>query len=101
MAVGALQALERRGVRVPDDVVVTGFDGIPLSRLVRPALTTVRQPMVRMGEEAVDLLVRRLGGQPPEEPVSLMLPVGVVRRASCGCDEATTPSTATPSTTTG
>lgn len=95
MAVGALQALERRGVRVPDDVVVTGFDGIPLSRLVRPALTTVRQPMVRMGEEAVDLLVRRLSGQRPEEPVSLMLPVGVVRRVSCGCDEATALSTTT------
>ncbi|KAA0940480.1 LacI family DNA-binding transcriptional regulator [Streptomyces apricus] len=87
MAVGALQALEGLGLRVPDDVVVTGFDGIPLSRLVRPALTTVRQPMVRMGEEAVDLLVRRLSGRPPEEPVSLVLPVGVVRRASCGCDE--------------
>ncbi|WP_328491923.1 LacI family transcriptional regulator [Streptomyces sp. NBC_00414] len=89
MAVGALQALERRGLRVPEDVVVTGFDGIPLSRLVRPALTTVRQPMVRMGEEAVDLLVRRLSGQPPQEPVSLMLPVTVARRASCGCDGTT------------
>jgi LacI family transcriptional regulator len=88
MAVGALHALEARGVRVPDDVAVTGFDGIPLGRLVRPALTTVRQPMRRMGEEAVDLLVRRLG---PEAaggdgaPVSLMLPVSVARRASCGC----------------
>lgn len=89
MAVGALQALERRGLRVPEDVVVTGFDGIPLSRMVRPALTTVRQPMVRMGEEAVDLLVRRLSGQPPQEPVSLMLPVSVARRASCGCAETT------------
>ncbi|MFD0305012.1 LacI family DNA-binding transcriptional regulator [Streptomyces sp. NPDC127119] len=89
MAVGALQALEHRGLRVPDDVVVTGFDGIPLSRMVRPALTTVRQPMVRMGEEAVDLLVRRLSGQPPQEPVSLMLPVSVARRASCGCEETT------------
>ncbi|MFF2845361.1 LacI family DNA-binding transcriptional regulator [Streptomyces sp. NPDC058001] len=100
MAVGALHALERRGVRVPGDVAVTGFDGIPLSRLVRPALTTVRQPMRRMGEEAVDLLVRRLGGGSngasggtgdahddvrPGEPVSWMLPVSVARRASCGC----------------
>ncbi|WP_372347537.1 substrate-binding domain-containing protein [Streptomyces sp. KL116D] len=48
--------------RVPEDVAVTGFDGIALSRLVRPALTTVRQPMRRMGEEAVELLVRRLTG---------------------------------------
>ncbi|MEU5955737.1 LacI family DNA-binding transcriptional regulator [Streptomyces sp. NPDC047525] len=87
MAVGALHALERRGVRVPDDVVVTGFDGIPLSRLVRPALTTVRQPMRQLGEEAVELLVRRLGAERDREPVSLMLPVTVARRASCGCGE--------------
>ncbi|MFI6881180.1 LacI family DNA-binding transcriptional regulator [Streptomyces sp. NPDC050400] len=85
MAVGALHTLERRGVRVPDDVAVTGFDGIALSRLVRPALTTVRQPMRRMGEEAVELLVRRLTGAHGGDPVSMMLPVSVVRRGSCGC----------------
>ncbi|MFF3640077.1 LacI family DNA-binding transcriptional regulator [Streptomyces sp. NPDC002564] len=85
MAIGALHALERRGVRVPQDVAVTGFDGIPLGRLVRPALTTVRQPMRRLGEEAVELLVRRLGGERDREPVDLMLPVDVVRRGSCGC----------------
>ncbi|MFE0171428.1 LacI family DNA-binding transcriptional regulator [Streptomyces sp. NPDC059002] len=88
MAIGALHALERRGMRVPDDVAVTGFDGIPLSRLVRPALTTVRQPMRQLGEEAVELLVRRLGAEREREPVDLMLPVSVVRRASCGCGEA-------------
>lgn len=85
MAVGALQALERRGVRVPEDVAVTGFDGIPLSRLVRPSLTTVRQPMVRLGEQAAELLIGRLRGQSGDEPVSLVLPVSVARRASCGC----------------
>jgi LacI family transcriptional regulator len=72
-------------VRVPDDVVVTGFDGIPLSRLVRPSLTTVRQPMLRMGEAAVELLVERLSGRRTGDPVSMMLPVRVVSRASCGC----------------
>ncbi|MFF0227233.1 LacI family DNA-binding transcriptional regulator [Streptomyces sp. NPDC004629] len=85
MAVGALHALERRGLAVPGDAVVTGFDGIPLSRLVRPSLTTVRQPTVRMGEEAVELLVRRLTGAQSGDPVSLMLPVTVARRESCGC----------------
>ncbi|MFD5200263.1 LacI family DNA-binding transcriptional regulator [Streptomyces sp. NPDC058375] len=84
MAVGALQALERRGVRVPEDIAVTGFDGIPLSRLVRPPLTTVRQPIRRLGEEAVELLVQRLA-DPGRAPVSLELPVSVTRRASCGC----------------
>ncbi|MER6016457.1 LacI family DNA-binding transcriptional regulator [Streptomyces bluensis] len=85
MAVGALHALEKRDLRVPEDVVVTGFDGIPLSRLVRPALTTVHQPTLRIGEEAVELLVKRLNGARDAEPVSLMLPVTVVRRGSCGC----------------
>ncbi|MFE3387034.1 LacI family DNA-binding transcriptional regulator [Streptomyces anulatus] len=84
MAVGALQALERRGVRVPDDIAVTGFDGIPLSRIVRPPLTTVRQPIRRLGEEAVELLVQRLA-DPGRAPVSLELPVSVTHRASCGC----------------
>ncbi|QNE75153.1 LacI family DNA-binding transcriptional regulator [Streptomyces finlayi] len=84
MAVGALYALERRGVRVPEDIAVTGFDGIPLSRIVRPTLTTVRQPMQQLGEQAVELLVRRLGDR-DREPVSLELPVSMARRASCGC----------------
>lgn len=84
MAIGALHALERRGVRVPDDIAVTGFDGIPLSRMVRPPLTTVRQPMRRLGEEAVELLIQRLA-DPTRDPVSLMLPVSVARRTSCGC----------------
>ncbi|MGW2349849.1 LacI family DNA-binding transcriptional regulator [Actinacidiphila glaucinigra] len=85
MAVGALHALERRGIRAPEDMAVTGFDGIPLSRMVRPSLTTVRQPMVRLGEEAVEQLVRRLNGGRDEAPRSVVLPVTVVRRASCGC----------------
>ncbi|MFC9478427.1 LacI family DNA-binding transcriptional regulator [Streptomyces griseus] len=84
MAVGALQALERRGVRVPEDIAVTGFDGIPLSRIVRPPLTTVRQPIRLLGEQAVELLVQRLA-DPGRTPVSLELPVSVTRRASCGC----------------
>ncbi|MFH8516735.1 LacI family DNA-binding transcriptional regulator [Streptomyces gelaticus] len=84
MAVGALRALERRGVRVPEDIAVTGFDGIPLSRIVRPPLTTVRQPIRQLGEQAVELLVQRLGNS-GGEPVSRMLPVSLIRRASCGC----------------
>lgn len=84
MAVGALQVLESRGVRVPQDVAVVGFDGIPLGGLVRPALTTVRQPAGRLGEVAVRLLVDRLADRDrPAE--SVMLPVALARRASCGC----------------
>jgi len=84
MAVGALSELDRRGVRVPEDLAVVGFDGIPLGRLVTPALTTVRQPMRRLGEEAVELLVARLENS-KREPESRVLPVAVLRRSSCGC----------------
>lgn len=84
MAIGAYDVLERRGVRVPDDVAVVGFDGIPLGRVVRPALTTVTQPMRGLGEAAVDLLVDRLA-DPQREPRSVLLPVTQTRRASCGC----------------
>ncbi|AWW35478.1 MULTISPECIES: LacI family DNA-binding transcriptional regulator [Streptomyces] len=84
MAVGALQVLAERGIRVPTDLAVTGFDGIPLGRLVTPALTTVRQPMSRLGEEAVELLVARIAdrGRPA---LSRTLPTTLALRASCGC----------------
>jgi LacI family transcriptional regulator len=84
MAVGALQTLERRGIEVPRDVAVVGFDGIPLGRVVRPSLTTVSQPMRRLGETAVELLVERLR-EPDREPRSVLLPVAQTHRTSCGC----------------
>ncbi|WP_063762322.1 LacI family DNA-binding transcriptional regulator [Streptomyces sp. NRRL F-5123] len=86
MAVGALEELAAHGVRVPQDVAVTGFDGIPLGAMAQPPLTTVRQPSRRIGEEAVALLVDRVAA-PQRDPHSLVLPVTLVLRASCGCPE--------------
>jgi LacI family transcriptional regulator len=90
MALGALQTLERRGLRVPEDVAVVGFDGIPLGRVVRPSLATVTQPMRKLGEAAVDLLVERLQ-DPNREPRSMLLPVTQTRRESCGCPRPVAP----------
>ena len=59
-AVGALRAAHERGLRVPQDLSVTGFDDIDLSRITDPMLTTVRQPLEEMGRIAVSLLVRLL-----------------------------------------
>ncbi|MFI1018485.1 LacI family DNA-binding transcriptional regulator [Streptomyces sp. NPDC020965] len=84
MAIGALQTLNSTGRHVPHDVAVVGFDGLPLSRLVQPSLTTVRQPIGRLGQEAVDLLTKRLTDR-ERKPVSVVLPVSVARRESCGC----------------
>jgi len=60
MAVGALWAAAERGLRVPQDLSVAGFDDIDVSRASRPMLTTVRQPLEEMGRMAVTLLMRLL-----------------------------------------
>jgi LacI family transcriptional regulator len=84
MAIGALSVLRAAGLRVPADVAVTGFDDITSARHVRPALSTVRQPMRESGETAVHLLLDRL--RDPERPRSTrVLPTEVVLRTSCGC----------------
>jgi LacI family transcriptional regulator len=59
-AVGALQAAAERGLRVPQDVSIGGFDDIDLSRATRPMLTTVRQPLQELGRMAVTQMVRLL-----------------------------------------
>jgi LacI family transcriptional regulator len=63
IAVGVLQAAAERGLRVPRDLSVTGFDDIDVSRATSPQLTTVRQPLQEMGRMAVTTLVRLLERQ--------------------------------------
>ncbi|WP_299029202.1 substrate-binding domain-containing protein, partial [uncultured Thermanaerothrix sp.] len=58
MAIGAIRAAEDEGLRVPDDLGVTGFDHVPWSDLVRPPLTTVEIPAFRIGQEALHKLLR-------------------------------------------
>ena len=62
IAVGVLQAADERGLRVPADLSVTGFDDIEIARAARPRLTTVRQPLAELGRMAVTLLMRQLRG---------------------------------------
>ena len=82
MALGVLDVLEEHGIRVPEDVVVTGFDGIAAGRHSRPRLTTVHQPMVELGRAAIHAITARLD-DPERKPQSLTLPVQVVLRDSC------------------
>jgi LacI family transcriptional regulator len=62
-AIGTLQAARARGLRVPEDLSVVGFDDMEEATLVTPALTTVRQPLAEMGRMAVSLLLRLLDKQ--------------------------------------
>ena len=86
-AVGVISRLQELGLSVPDDISVTGFDDIDLSRYVRPALTTVRSPKNALGEHAWKLLMEGSESH-PDEPV--MVEAVFVARDSTG--EAPTPS---------
>jgi LacI family transcriptional regulator len=89
-ALGVLRRFRRHGVRVPEDVAVTGFDGLEVGARTNPPLTTVRQPMLQIGRIAVRLLVERLAT--PDRPnMATTLPVDVVIRESCGCPPVTQP----------
>jgi DNA-binding LacI/PurR family transcriptional regulator len=62
-AMGAIRAIRARGLRVPEDVSVTGFDDLFFSAYLEPPLTTVRQPMRRMGEMAMENLLKLMSGE--------------------------------------
>ena len=83
-ALRVMNNLISRGLHVPRDVAVTGFDGLVAGRLASPTLTTVRQPMVEMGRAVVEMLAASL--QAPERPPDQReLAASFVQRESCGC----------------
>lgn len=63
IALGAIKAIEEREYKIPDDISIVGFDDIYLSRFLKPPLTTVRQPVYRMGEIAAQILLDRINGK--------------------------------------
>ncbi|GMB09372.1 LacI family DNA-binding transcriptional regulator [Thermolongibacillus altinsuensis] len=81
MAVGALKAVQQLGLRVPGDVAIIGYDGIPLTEMTTPELSTISQPIYEMGAIAARLLVKKIEGQPLEQ-IHHVLPVKLVQRQS-------------------
>ncbi|NGO68205.1 substrate-binding domain-containing protein [Streptomyces boncukensis] len=79
MALGAIRAARRRGLAVPGDVSVIGFDDSPLIPFTDPPLTTVRQPVTAMGQAAVRALLEEIGGTPAPHTEFVFLPELVVR----------------------
>lgn len=78
-AIGAVWALKEAGLRVPEDVSVVGFDDIPAAAFAIPGLTTVRQPLVRMGEIAAQTLVNQIEEKEEWVPAIAIEPEFVVR----------------------
>ncbi|MFD4030858.1 LacI family DNA-binding transcriptional regulator [Streptomyces sp. NPDC058637] len=79
LAAGACKAVRRRGLRVPDDISVTGFDDLALATAVEPELTTVRLPAEQVGERGMTALLAVLDGRRTEQAA---LPVHLVVRGS-------------------
>lgn len=82
MALGAIQSIKAHGLRVPEDVSVTGFDDINYAKYWDPELTTVAQPAEEIGSVAMDWLLRIIEGEDLSDK-ELVLPTELVIRKSC------------------
>lgn len=81
LAIGAMQAIRDKGLSVPGDISVIGFDDIETARYLTPALTTVHQDMVQLGNQAADMLIAAIETQQPLAAVKV--PVTLAIRESC------------------
>ncbi len=80
-AIGTIRALADAGIRVPQDCSVLGFDDIPTAAFQTPRLTTIRQPLLQMGQAAASLLLQKLAGRQVPE-TEYLLPELVCRESS-------------------
>ncbi len=83
MAFAAMRAIIDVGLRIPEDIAVIGFDDIPAAATNKPSLTTVRQPIVRTGAMAAEMLIDMIE-HPDDQPRRIVLPTELVIRDSCG-----------------
>jgi hypothetical protein len=83
-----VRTLAARGIRIPEEVAVVGFDDIFPASLTDPPLTTVHQPMRKIGERGCDRLIERIA-DPTLRPRVELLPAELVLRSSCGCPAGT------------
>ncbi|HZK11484.1 MAG TPA: LacI family DNA-binding transcriptional regulator [Atribacterota bacterium] len=74
MAFGSMQAIKEKGLRIPEDIGLVGYDDIPFSSLISPALTTIRLKKQELGIESVKLLLSHINGN-REKPKKIMLDV--------------------------
>jgi len=83
IAIGAMKALREAGRRLPDDMAIVGYDDLPVAAYTDPPLTTIHQPMQRVGETATRMLIRLIEN-PDAAREEVLLKAELVRRGSCG-----------------
>lgn len=84
MAIGLMQGLAERGIKVPEQISIIGFDNIFASALVTPGLTTVAAPLTMLGDSAVRYVVASLAGNKSAETAPVSVPVRLIVRHSTG-----------------
>jgi DNA-binding LacI/PurR family transcriptional regulator/signal transduction histidine kinase len=83
MALGAIRALQQHGIKIPEQIKVTGFDNIELARFLPTSLTTIMQPFYKQGIESLRLIEKVVLGDQIDQ--TIRLPAFPIFRASCGC----------------
>ncbi len=89
IAIGAMRAIFDAGLDIPRDISVVGFDDVPIAALLRVPLTTVAQPIQRMGASAVELLIQRIEGGASLPSRQIVLEAHLVVRQSTAAPRAT------------
>ena len=84
MAIGVIRELSKRGYHIPEDIVVTGFDNIDETIYLSPPLTTVAQPIYKLGYNAAEIIFNKISGENSEIKDIITLPTHTVIRDSCG-----------------
>ena len=85
MALGAIRAARERGLHVPHDVSVVGYDDTDLMRFTDPPLTTIRQPVAQIAEHATEALLAQIGGEPFEQREYLIEGELIYRSSTARC----------------
>ena len=84
MAIGAMEAIEEAGLTIPRDISLIGYDDTEMSRVVRPKLTSVSQPLEKLGRMAANEILRRITARSARDSKKhVVLPPLLVKRDSC------------------
>jgi LacI family transcriptional regulator len=83
IAIGAIRAAKEIGLRVPEDISITGFDDIPIAEAYSPSLTTVRQPIIEMGIQSAQMLIQQIQDKDNRSKEIRILSHEIIVRESC------------------
>ena len=84
MALGAIKSTLEKGIRIPEELSILGFDDIDMSNLCTPALTTIHQPKYEIGVESMNMLLACMNGETPKNGMKTILETRLVFRDSVG-----------------